>query len=151
MAEQLYPVFDIPTTEDDEDTEGVYEDEHFWPGPLFDFVKGDFAQNGANQVVMVDGYDEYMIWVMKCIRTQIGTCTSYPEFGIDIEGSIQETSHEAIEAALEKTITDGLMRNPRTDRIHDFDITFNGDSIAVYFIVEPQGFPAFDMTMTITQ
>ena len=151
MAEQLYPVFEIPSMEEQEDDSAVYADDYFWPGPLFDFEKGDFAQNGANQVIMVDGYDEYMIWVMKCIRTQIGSCQSYPEFGIDIEGSIAEESHEAIEAALEKTITDGLMRNPRTERIFNFEITFNGDSISVYFIVEPKDQQAFEMTMTIAQ
>jgi len=151
MAEQLYPVFDIPSMDEQEDENSVYEQDYYWPGPLFDFVKGDFAMNGANQCIMVDGYDEYMIWVMKCIRTQVGACSSYPEFGIDIDGALAEISHEGIEAALEKTIIEGLSRNPRTERVHSFNITFNGDSISVYFIVEPKDQPAFDMTMTIVQ
>lgn len=150
MADELFPVFDIPIR-DDEDEDGVYPEEYFWPGPMFDFEKGDFSMNGANQVIIADGNDEYMLWCMKCIRTQIGSCLCYPEFGIDLDGSLQETSHEAIEAALQKTITDGLMRNPRTDRIHDFKITFNGDTIDVFFIVEPKGLPAFDMTLQIVE
>ncbi len=151
MAEQqLYPVFDIPSMDDKED-DSVFAEDYFWPGPLFDFTKGDFAMNGANQVISVDGYDEYMIWCMKCIRTQLGSCASYPEFGIDLDGSIRETSREAITASLEKTITDGLMRNPRTDRIHDFAIGFDGDTIKVYFIVEPKDQPAFEMNMAIVQ
>ena len=151
MAEQLYPVFDIPSMDDKEDESGVIADDYYWPGPLFDFTKGDFAVNGANQCIMVDGYDEYMIWVMKCIRTQVGSCQSYPEFGIDLEGSLQEPSREGIETALEKTIIEGLSRNPRTERVHSFDITFDGDSISVYFIVQPKDQPAFDMTMNIVQ
>ncbi len=151
MADQLYPVFEIPSMEDKEDTEGVYAEEYFWPGPLFDFTTGDFTRNGANQVVMVEGYDEYMLWVMKCIRTQIGSCAAYPDFGIDLNGAIAEVSHEAVSSALEKTITEGLLANPRTDRVRDFKLTFNGDELTVYFIVEPKGLPAFDMTMTIVQ
>lgn len=149
MAQQLYPVFEIPSVEIDENTEGIYADECFWPGPHFDFVKGDFVRDGANQVVMVDGYDEYMLWVMKCIRTQIGSKASYPEFGIDLEGAIKEPTYEGIVSALEKTITDGLMRNPRTDRIHSFQITVDGDTIEVFFIVEPKGLPAFTISMSV--
>ncbi len=151
MAEQLYPVFTIPSMEDKEDTNGVNADEYFWPGPLYDFSKGDFARNGANQVIMANGHDEYMIWVMKCIRTQIGTCACYPEFGIDLDGSLEEGTYEAIQASLEKTITEGLMRNPRTERVHDFSVEFNGDTIKIFFIVDPKNEPAFDVTLTVVE
>ena len=151
MAEQLYPVFEIPSMTEKEDSKGIYADEYFWPGALFDFSKGDFVRNGANQVVMVDGADEYLLWVGKCIRTQIGACASYPEFGIDLEGSLAEGTQEGIRASLEKTITEALLRNPRTERVHTIDIYFDGDSVEIFFIVQPKGLPAFDINLKVVQ
>lgn len=151
MAERLFPVFEFQSMEEKEDNSKVYVDEYFWPGPLFDFEAGDFARNGANQVISVDGYDEYTIWAMKCMRTQLGACTSYPDFGIDLNGSLDEESHDAVEAALTKTIIEGLKRNPRTERVHSFNFTFKGDSIDLFFIVEPKNLPAFEMNMSIVQ
>lgn len=51
MANQLYPVFDIPTIwqSDSQSTQA------FMPGPLFDFDLGDFVRDGSNRIVMVDG------------------------------------------------------------------------------------------------
>lgn len=151
MAEKLYPTFEIPSVVENEITDGVYADEYFWPGPHFDFEKGDFVRDGANQVIMVDGYNEYMLWVMKCIRTQIGTCESYPDFGIDLEGSITEPTYEGIASALEKTITEALMRNPRTDSINTFQITVDADEIEVFFIVEPKDLEAFTISMSVVK
>lgn len=146
MAEQLFPVFEIPSIVQQQDDE---KEQYFYPGPLFDFTTGDFALDGAHQFTMVDGLDEYMIWCLKTIKTQVGACASYPEYGIDIQGALSEPSHEAICSAFERTITEGLMRNPRTERVYDFEFIWSADTLAVLFIVKPKGLDAFDITMNV--
>ena len=146
MAEQLFPTFEIPDIDESEQGTDV---EYFWPGPLFDFKLGDFARNGRHETIITDGYDEYIIWCLKCGKTQLGACAAYPDFGIDIEGSIKQPNHAAVESALEATITSGLMRNPRTESVHTFEFSWSGDELNCRFIVQPQDYKAFDMTMNI--
>lgn len=146
MAEQLFPVFEIPTITQRQEEEKQYV---FLPGPLFDFVSGDFALDGAHQFTMVDGLDQYMIWCLKTLQTQRGACAAYPEYGVDSHGALSEASHGAVCSAFERTITEALMRNPRTERVYGFDFAWNADSLAIVFIVKPQGFDAFDITMNV--
>lgn len=146
MAEQLYPVFRIPTIARQTEEE---QEQSFYPGPLFDFNEGDFVLDGAHQFMMVDGLDEYMIWCLKTLKTQIGACAAYPEYGIDMEGALSEPNHAAICSAFERTITEGLMRNPRTERVYDFEFAWRADELAVVFIVKPKGLDAFDITMNV--
>lgn len=146
MAEQLFPVFEIPSvTVHAQDVINHY----FWPGPLFDFSTGDFVRDGANRVVMVDGRDEYILWVLKTIKTQLGACTAYPEYGIDIEGAIAENERSAVQSAFERTITEGLMRNPRTERVFSFEFGWEADELTIYFIVKPKNLDAFDVNMNV--
>ncbi len=146
MAEQLYPVFEIPTIVQREEQE---KEQAFYPGPLFDFNAGDFVLDGAHQFMMVDGLDEYIIWCLKTLKTQVGACAAYPEYGIDIDGALSEPSHPAICSAFERTITEGLMRNPRTERVYDFDFTWRADELFIVFIVKPKNLDAFDITMSV--
>ena len=146
MAEQLFPVFDLPSiaqqTQDD-------TDKYFWPGPLFDFYLGDFVRDGANRVITVNGYDSYVLWVLKTLKTQVGACAAYPEYGIDIDGALSEPNRAAIQSAFERTITEGLMRNPRTERVYSFEFGWSADELAIAFIVKPRGYDAFDASMNI--
>lgn len=146
MAQQLFPTFEIPELDEEE---GQTDEEYFYPGPLFDFKLGDFARNGRHETIIADGYDEYIIWCLKCGKTQLGACAAYPEFGIDLDGSLKQPNHPAVESALEATITEALMRNPRTESVHTFEFSWNADTLYCRFIVKPQGYDAFDMHMNI--
>lgn len=146
MAEQLFPVFEIPSIVQNEESE---KEQYFYPGPLFDFNAGDFVLDGAHQFTMVDGLDEYVIWCLKTLKTQLGACASYPEYGIDIDGALSEANHEAICSAFERTITEGLMRNPRTERVYNFEFLWAADSLGIIFIIKPKGLDAFDITMNV--
>lgn len=146
MAEQLFPIFEIPSIVSKvQDT----IDSYFWPGPLFDFTKGDFTLDGANRVVMVDGMDEYILWTLKTLKTQFGACSAYPEYGIDIEGALAEQQRPAVQSAFERTITEGLMRNPRTERVYSFEFGWEADELEISFIVKPKNLDAFDVNMSI--
>ncbi|MBR1566745.1 MAG: DUF2634 domain-containing protein [Oscillospiraceae bacterium] len=145
MADTLYPVFDIPA--DDEDEEDV--EQRFLPTPLFDFESGDFVRDGSNRIVMVDGRDAFILWVLKILSTQEGACLSYLEQGVDIEGCMAEENRPAIESALERSITEALMVHPCTERVYEFDFEWDTDSVRVSFIVKPKAWPAFDAQMNV--
>ena len=142
---KLYPVFDIP--EGDTHKEDV--EQRFLPAPLFDFERGDFVRDGANRVIMVDGRDAFIIWVLKILSTQEGACLSYLEQGVDIEGSMAEENRAAVQSALERSITEALMVHPYTERVYDFNFEWDADSVRVSFIVKPKTWAAFDAQMNV--
>lgn len=146
MAESgLYPVFNIP--EDDVNEEDV--EQRFLPTPLFDFEKGDFVRDGSNRVVMVDGRDAFILWVLKILSTQQGACLSYLEQGVDIEGCMAEENRAAVQSAMERSITESLMVHPCTERVYDFGFEWDTDSVRVSFIVKPKAWAAFDAQMNV--
>ena len=55
MADSLYPVFEIPTLR----PISTDEEQTFKPAPYFDFEKGDFVRDGANRVLIADGYEKH--------------------------------------------------------------------------------------------
>lgn len=148
MADLLYPVFDIPDIyEDDEDT----EEEELKAGPLFDFEIGDFALDGQNRVVYVDGNDLFMLWVVKALQTQLGAYRSYYEFGVDREDAEDQPDREAVESALERTIIEALTMNPQVEDVDDFVFDWEGSSLYATFIVTPKDWDAFDVSMELVE
>ena len=145
MADQLYPVFDIPSTSDTtQETEQEFE-----LSPLFDYEKGDFVRDGANRVVMVDGYDAYRAWAQKILKTQSGSCLSYMSTGIDVEGALNAPTRPAVQSALERTITEALMANTCTERVYDFSFAWEADAVNVKFTIQPRNWAAFDIEQNI--
>lgn len=145
MAETLYPVFDIPSTEpENEDAEQIFK-----PSPLFDYDLGDFVRDGANRIVMVDGRDAYILWVLKVLKTQQGACLSYMDIGIDHEGALAEASREAVQAAFERSISESLLAHPCTDRVFDFHFEWNSDTLYTAFTVKPKAWAAFDIALNV--
>lgn len=146
MAQQLYPVFEIPSIWQD-NTEEI---QGFMPGPLFDFDTGDFVRDGANRVIMVDGRDEYVIWVLKSLLTQRWAYEAYSDdVGIDAENAVQQPTRRAIQSALERTITEALLVNPCTERVYGFTYQWDVDQMNATFIVKPKNWDAFDVNMNV--
>ncbi len=149
MADEqsLYPVFEIPSVQAaDTDAEQTLK-----PCPLFDFDKGDFVLDGAGRVVMVDGQDAYVLWVLKALKTQEGACISYMAMGIDSEGAMAESSRPAVESAYERTITETLLCHPCTERVYDFVFDWGSDDLTIEFTVKPRAWAAFDINMNVVQ
>ena len=145
MADTLYPVFDIPDLEEDEDE----QTEELKAGPLFDYDLGDFVLDGQNRVVFVDGRDNYMLWVQKALSTQLGAYEAYPGFGIDFDGAQDQPTREAVQSEMERTITEALMENPATDRVREFIFDWDGSELYITFVVEPKNWEAFDVNMSV--
>lgn len=144
-SQTLYPVFGVPVVQASNDT----GEQKFLPAPLFDFDTGDFVRDGANRVVMVNGRDAFMLWVLKTLQTQAGACQSYYGFGIDVEACLMEPTRDAVQSALERTISEALLSNPRVDRVYNFEYFWEGSALNVSFIVKPKSWEAFDVGMTI--
>ena len=145
MAKDLYPVFDIPDLDESEQE----ETEALKAGPLFDYEIGDFVLDGQNRVVYVDGRDNYMLWCLKALRTQLGACGAYEGFGIDFDGAQDQATREAVQSAMERTITEALMENEATDSVHDFVFDWDGSELYIMFAIEPKEWEAFDIRMSV--
>ena len=145
MAEQLYPVFEIPTLSVSNTETG----RDFKPCPLFDFDLGDFVRDGANRVVMAEGRDAYILWVLKTLKTQRGACLSYMGAGIDSEAALAEMTREAVQSAFERTISDALLVHPCTERVYDFVYDWDSDTLYIKFTVKPRAWAAFDVSMNV--
>lgn len=65
MADQLFPVFDLPEIPDDPEYE-----ERYRSSVAFDFDKGDFVRDGSNKMVRADGREAFMQWCWKVIQTE---------------------------------------------------------------------------------
>ncbi|MGI6689815.1 MAG: DUF2634 domain-containing protein [Christensenellales bacterium] len=142
---ESYPVFEIPGANEEE----VIEGQEFKPCPLFDYEIGDFVRDGANRVVMVEGRDAYILWCLKVLKTQRGACLSYMDAGIDYEEALAEPAREAVQSALERTITDALMSHPCTDRIYDFEYIWDSDTLYTGFTIKPKEWASFDVDMSV--
>lgn len=145
MADSLYPVFSIPELDEGEQEEA----EEMKAGPLFDYELGDFVLDGQNRVVFVDGRDNFMLWCLKALNTQLGACGAYEGFGIDFDGAQEEPTRDAVQSAMERTITEALTENPATERVRDFSFDWNGSELYIEFVIEPKNWEAFDVNMTV--
>lgn len=148
MANELYPVFDIPDLYED-DAETV--EEELKAGPLFDYESGDFALDGQNRVIYVNGQDLFMLWVVKALQTQLGAYRSYYGFGIDREEAEDQPDREAVESALERTIIQALTANPQVEEVDNFIFDWEGSSLYATFVVTPKNWDAFDVNMQLVE
>jgi len=134
----LFPAFDIPDEEPDDFEEAfVYK-----PAPLFDFTTGDFVRDGANRVVMVEGREAYKNWVEKMLFTPYGTCKAYPALGVDSEGAMAEIDRAGVEATFERVITEALIIHPMTERVREFEFTWDVDALHMRFEVQGRDMPS---------
>lgn len=142
----LYPTFNIP---DDTGGRPVDDTPAYLPAPLFDHQAGDFVRDGRNRIVMADGLETYKGWVEKSLQTQHGAALAYLDIGVDYEGAMSESEPSAVMAELERTITEGLLMHPMTERVRDFEFTWDNDTLTVSFTVQGRGLPAFDINMIV--
>lgn len=125
--------FDVPEfIEEDEEYDTQYKRSMKW-----DVEKGDFVRDGANRVQESSGYESFMIWCFKIAQTERYACLAYPEdIGVEMEPIVAEDDHDIAESMVERTITDALMVNPRTESVSDFEFIWNGDELHCTFQVK---------------
>lgn len=145
MADQLFPTFDLPEIEDEEEDEEKYS-----PSVYFDFETGDFRRDGASRMVPADGREAYMQWCLKTVQTERESCLAYGEdYGTEFEDMDDYPDIESRESEIERTITEALLVHPATEYVRNFVFESEGDETHVTFDVK--GYPWEEIeTMMIT-
>lgn len=142
----LFPVVEIPDfaeEEDDYDTE-------YRPSLSWSLEKGDFVRDTANKIVASDGLEALKVWCVKTVQTERYTCLAYNgDIGTEMEEAAKEEDENAVELAIERTITEALKVNPRVEAVEDFDFSWGSDAVKVSFKVAASGWEDFPIEITL--
>jgi hypothetical protein len=144
---QLFPVFDSTPvlTSDSANQIPVFK-----PDFLFDYVQGDFVLDGAKRVQIADGYTAWRQWCIKQMYIVRYALLGYNnDAGIDYNLFRAQTTREAQEVVLAKSITDALKIDSRTDDVANFSFEWEGDSIWVAFEVTASDGTNITLDMTL--
>ncbi|NSW90205.1 MAG: DUF2634 domain-containing protein [Firmicutes bacterium] len=137
MADKnLFPVFEMPLVMPEEQKTSTIKYGRSWK---FDFELGDFVMDGGNKVKEADGHTAWAQWCMKTLLTERGSCLAYSDaIGIESDEVRKQPSRKAAESVLERTVTEALLADPRTDSVRDFKFTWTGDNVYASFTVYPK-------------
>lgn len=142
----LFPVVEVPELIE----ESEQYDEKYKPSVAWDLEKGDFVRTGANQLVESNGREAYRVWCIKNVLTERYTCMAYQDsIGTEMEPALKEKSNGAVESAVERTITEALLVNPRTEYVRGFYFVWNGDELHCSFTVKGIDWEEFPLSATI--
>ena len=133
MSEALFPVFEVPEII----PEGSEYDNRYKPSVKWDVEKGDFARDSAGRMVECDGKEAFMIWCFKTAQTERYAYLAYPDsIGVEMEAALEDDDEKTVESMIQRTITDALMVNPRTEFVRDFIFSWDGDEMHCSFHVK---------------
>ena len=147
MAEkQLFPVFDVPEI----GGTAKPEREHYRPSVYFDFATGDFKRDGANRMVGATGKEAYMQWCMKVTATERDAFLSYStRIGTEMEYAAAQPDHPSVEASVERTVTEALMVNPKTEYVRGFSFSWEGTTLHVTYRVKGRDMDEIALSLTV--
>lgn len=98
---------------------------------------GDFVRDGANKVQECPGEEGFRIWCLKIALTERYACLAYPdEIGAEMEEATDDDEADIVEAQVERTITEAIEVNPRTEWVGNFEFIWNGDVMHCTFDVK---------------
>ena len=131
----LYPTFEPPTIVEQEQPQLAPE---YPKSYLFDFEKGDFVLDGAGRIVIADGYTAWVQWCVKTVLTERFAYLAYSwNYGVEVEQAIKQPDRALVEMEIERTITEALMADPRTELVRDFSFKWHADELYVSFTIVP--------------
>lgn len=138
MAEQLFPVFEVPDMDAGDDAfDAAYKRSVKW-----DPVLGDFVRGKAGDLVACEGREAFMIWCYKMVQTERYDHAAYldqitgVDLGCELEEAVQESDHDITESMIARSVTETLMVNPRTEYVRNFEFQWEGDDVHVAFEVK---------------
>lgn len=134
MADKnLFPVFDVPEII----TPAPVEEQKYKPSVNFDYVLGDFKRDGANKMVIAEGREAYRQWCIKTVLTERIDRMSYSsDIGAELDDALKQADKQAVESAMERTITEALMVNKKTEYVRNFEFTWDSDGLHCDFAVK---------------
>lgn len=132
----LYPAFDMPDLAEQQQTEPAPKYGMSW---FFDFAKGDFVVDGAGRMIQTDEHTAWAHWCVKTVLTERFAYLIYSSnYGCEVEQARRQPSRQAVEAELERVITEALLADPRTEVVRDFTFEWQGDEVYVFFTAVPR-------------
>lgn len=140
MEDELFPTFDVPDVDEEEEEEEY--DVEYKRSIRWDPELGDFVRDSSNRLVESDGYEAYVTWCYKMLQTERDSHLAYIEefsgsdLGVEMEEIAQEDDHETVESMIERTITEALEVNPRTEYVGNFSFSWEGDDVHCQFEVK---------------
>lgn len=144
MSESLFPVVEIPEFVPEA---GGY-DVRYRRSAKWDTAAGDFVRDGANQMAACDGKEAFAVWCFKIAQTERYRCLAYPDsIGTEMERAMDNDDEKTVESMVQRTITEALMVNPRTEDVWDFIFTWEGDRMHCSFRVRGVGDEEFAITI----
>lgn len=145
MAENPLVVVQVPEFIED----SLKYDTKYRSTVKWDVEKGDFVLDGANRMVECSGEEGFMIWCLKIVQTERYACLAYPkEIGAELEAALGEDKEKIVESMVERTITDALKVNPRTESVSHFSFTWDADEMHCSFLVKGMDWDrAFQITL----
>lgn len=144
MSEALFPVVDVPEFI----PESSEYDTEYKRSVKWNPVEGDFVRDGANRVMECDGREAFAVWCFKIAQTERYRCLAYPDsIGTEMERAMDNDDEKTVESMVQRTITEALLVNPRTEEIGDFSFSWVGDVMHCAFKV--RGVDIDEITITI--
>lgn len=122
----------------------------YQPGIGFDVVTGDFIRDGSNRLIYSKGKEAFQLWCYKMSVTERYSCMAYPgRYGVEMELSLKEPDEKAVESSIQRTISEALKENPRTEYVRGFSFTRKGDRLECSFIVKGVNMEEFTLTVDV--
>lgn len=145
MSQPLFPVVEVPEfIPEDMEYDMQYKRSVRW-----DPAAGDFVRDGANRMVECDGREAFAIWCFKMAQTERYRCLAYPDsIGVEMERALDNDEEDTVASMVQRTITEALMVNPRTEDVRDFEFSWDGDTMHCRFQVKGAGWEE-EITITI--
>ena len=133
MSEALFPVVEVPEFL----PENTKYDTGYKKSVRWDPEEGDFVRDGANRMVVCDGREAFAVWCFKIAQTERYRCLAYPDsIGTEMERALEDEDEKTVDSMVQRTITEALMVNPRTEDVWDFDFSWDGDQMHCTFKVK---------------
>ena len=146
MADNLYPTAEIPEFT----PESQKYDTTYRPSLMWDLKKGDFVRTPSNKVPRSEGTEAYKVWCVKTVYTERYTCLAYTdEIGTEMDDAVSYNDDNAVELAIQRTIQEALMVNPRTVSVEDFKFSWEGSHLKVSFTVHSVEAEPFTVDATL--
>lgn len=128
----LFPVVEIPDFEEEEDE----YDSSYKRSVVWDPATGDFVQTKSHNLAESSGEEAFRTWCEKIVSTERFSSLAYDDdIGVEMEAALQEEDEGSVELAIERTIEEALMVNPRTEAVEDFAFEWGANSLYVSFTV----------------
>lgn len=145
--QSLFPVFDVPEIV----APTAAEERKYRRSVYFDFETGDFLRDGSGNMVAADGRDAFAQWCLKTAATERFACLAYStDIGTEMEAALANADRAAVESAIERTITEALMVNHKTEYVRAFAFSWGGDTLTVSFTVKGQDWEEITLTHTFS-